>query len=172
MIDSKSTGPLTIEEASHYFTIKELDIDLNKKENWSHVRGFYNIPSVNPPRGEEGWDDVIYVSKRRRKTYYEGTGNYYVYALSNPSIPDILKIGFTGKHPEKRAQEISRSTGVPTPYKVEYAFKCHDGHNLEKEVHKELDYCRVSSDREHFRISLVEAKESITRIGQRYTSNG
>ena len=162
---------MTAEEASHYFTIKELGIDLGKKENWKYVKGFYNTPSEDPPHGEEGWEDVIYVSKRKRKTYYEGTGNYYVYALSNPSIPNILKIGFTGKHPETRAQEISRSTGVPEPYVVEYAFKCHDGHNMEREVHKELNYCRVSSDREHFRINLDEAKKIITRIGQMYTSN-
>ena len=163
-------GRLTEEEASHYFTIAELDIDLKIKDNWKYVKGFYNIPSVNPPDDRE-WEDVIYVSKRKKKTYYEGTGNYYVYALSNPSIPDILKIGFTGKHPEKRAEEISRGTGVPEPYKVEYAFKCHDGHNMEREVHKALDYCRVSSDREHFRINLEEAKEVITRIGKLYTSN-
>ena len=42
---------------------------------------------------------------------------------------------------------------------------------MEREVHKALDYCRVSSDREHFRINLEEAKEIITRIGKLYTSN-
>ena len=163
---------MTEQEASHYFTTKELDIDLNKGENWKYVKGFYLTPSKNPPLGEKNWEDIIYVSKRKRKTYYEGTGNYYVYALSNPSIPGVLKIGFTGKHPETRAHEISRSTGVPEPYVVEYAFKCHDGHNMEREVHKNLDYCRISSDREHFRIGLDEARKIITQIGKMYTSNG
>lgn len=164
---------LTEQEASYFYTVDELNIDLRKGDNWKYVQGFINIPSVDPPFGEfdKGWEDVIYITKRRRKTYYEGEGNYYVYALSNPSMPDILKIGFTGNHPEKRAQDISRSTGVPEPYKVEFAFKCHDGNNMEKEVHKTLDYCRISNDREHFKINLEEAKEIITRIGQMYTSN-
>ena len=43
---------------------------------------------------------------------------------------------------------------------------------MEREVHKNLDYCRISSDREHFRIGLDEARKVITQIGQMYTSNG
>ena len=79
-------------------------------------------------------------------------------------MPNMIKIGFTGKHPEKRAEEISRSTGVPLPYKVKWAFKCHDGHSLEREVHKELNYCRISSDREHFQIPIEEAKKKLSNL--------
>ena len=160
---------LTEEEASHYFTIKELDIDLSKGENWKFVKGFYNIPSLDPPDDRE-WEDVIYVSKRKKKVYYNGEGSYYIYILSNPVMPDIFKIGYTKYHPEKRATQISRSTGVPLPYKVEYAFKCHDGELLEKEIHRHLDYCRVNSDREYFNIPLEEAQIIIEKLGKKYNN--
>ena len=118
---------LTEEDASHYFTSKEQNLDLvNIKKDWKKILG-YTLKSDG-----KGWEELTYITKRKRKTYFKGEGNYYVYILSNPTIPNILKIGFTGKHPEIRAKEISRSTGVPLPYKVVWAFKCHDGHNLER----------------------------------------
>ena len=156
---------LTVEEASHYFTSKEQNLDLvNIKKDWKKILGYTLAPDGN------GWENLTYITRRKKKIYFQGEGNYYVYILSNPTIPNILKIGFTGKHPETRAKEISRSTGVPKPYKVVWAFKCHDGHNLEREGHKELDYCRISSDREHFEITVEEAKNTILKLGKTYTN--
>ena len=156
---------LTEEDASHYFTSKEQNLDLvNIKKDWKKILG-YTLKSEG-----NGWEELTYITKRKRKTYFKGEGNYYVYIFSNPTIPNIIKIGFTGKHPEKRAEEISRSTGVPLPYEVKWAFKCHDGHNLEREVRKELDYCRISSDREHFQIPIEEAKKVILKLGKTYTN--
>jgi len=158
---------LTEEEASHYFTVEEdhLNLSFSISTDWERVIGFTLTSDPNNPK----WDIVTYYSKRKRQTYYNGEGRFYVYILSNPSIPNMLKIGYTGKHPENRAKDISRATGVPTPYKVEWAFKCHDGELMEKEVHKALDYCRVTGNKEHFAISLDEAKEVIENIGKKYT---
>ena len=48
---------------------------------------------------------------------YEQGG--YVYVLSNPSIPGIVKIGMTERDVPARALELSASTGVPEPYDVD-----------------------------------------------------
>lgn len=89
--------------------------------------------------------------------------------LSNPSIPDVLKIGFTNLTPELRAKQLSSSTGVVIPFKVEWAFKCFDGNRMEAEVHSALKEYRISNQREFFQVDLEEAKSVIKLIGERYT---
>jgi len=54
------------------------------------------------------------------------------------------------------------------PYKVEWAFHCFNGEQLEQEVHKALDFYRVNSHREFFQISLDEAKRVVENLGSRY----
>lgn len=160
---------LTEEEASHHYTAKEDNLNLNGYNlDWDNILGYTLTPDPRHPR----WSIVTYYSKRKRIVYREGEGNYYVYILSNPSIPNIYKIGYTGKRPEERAKQISSATGVPTPYKVEFAFKCHDGESAEREIHKALAYCRVTANKEHFALPLDEAKEIVEQIGSRYIYGG
>ena len=43
----------------------------------------------------------------------------YIYILQNVSLPESrLKIGRTTIHPDSRASDLSRATGVPTPFTV------------------------------------------------------
>lgn len=44
----------------------------------------------------------------------------YVYILSNPSMPGLLKIGMTRFDPTRRVQELSSATGVPTQFQLIY----------------------------------------------------
>jgi len=89
--------------------------------------------------------------------------------LSNPTMPGLLKIGYTKNTPEERAYQISNATGVASPFKVEYSFKCHEAQFLEEEIHQYLDSYRVANNREFFRIELHEAVEAITKLGKKYT---
>jgi hypothetical protein len=43
-----------------------------------------------------------------------------VYILVNPHMPNLIKIGRTGRTAEERAAEISRATGVPAEFEVIY----------------------------------------------------
>jgi len=145
---------LTIEEANNYLT-KEEDL-LN-----SPVIGFTLTPDEN------GWDDVTYYTSRRKNNQVKGEGREWVYILSNEAQPGILKIGYTKKHPEERAKQISNSTGVAVPFKVEWAYKCYNGEQLEGEVHQYLKEHRVNHKREFFTIDLEEAKQIIEKIDKR-----
>jgi hypothetical protein len=84
----------------------------------------------------------------------------------NARLP--IKIGFTDGTPEKRADQLSRSTGVIMPFKVEWAFHCYNGYALEQEVHRHLESSRITGNREFFDIEVSEAKEIITKFGQNY----
>jgi hypothetical protein len=89
----------------------------------------------------------------------------YVYVLSNPSIPDLWKIGFTTTTPEQRAKEVSDATGVPTPYRVEAAFKSRDPRRDERKIHEQLADFRTSPSREFFGgtfYSVLETCRAVT----------
>jgi len=119
--------------------------------------------------GPDGWDNVTYYTNRRISQYKNrGEGDSWVYVLSNASMPGSLKIGYTKQTPDERAKQLSSSTGVASPFIVEYAFKCFNAEALEGELHKFFDSYRVSNNREFFRLSLDEVEKAVKNLGQRY----
>ena len=98
----------------------------------------------------------------------DGDFDSWVYILSNPTQPGLLKIGYTKNTPDERAKQISNATGVALPYKVEWAFHCYNGFSLEQEVHHKLGEYRVNGNREFFQISLEEAKKTVEMVGKQY----
>jgi hypothetical protein len=128
---------------------------------------FFTLKS-NPVDPE--WDDVVYYTARKKNVYenMEGEGDSWIYILTNKTMPNLVKIGFTNKTPDKRAKQISRSTGVPLEFNVAYAFKCFNAHAFEGELHKYLKGYRINNDREFFQISINEAKDAVLLLGKRY----
>ena len=55
----------------------------------------------------------------------------WVYVLSNRSIKKQVKIGYSTISPKSRARDLD-TTGVPTPFKVEYETKIKNCELLEK----------------------------------------
>ena len=67
--------------------------------------------------------------------------------MSNPSFPgDVLKIGWTREHPNKRANDLHTS-GIPTPFIVEYVIITSEGSKLEKQIHEHIKIYRINSNR-------------------------
>jgi hypothetical protein len=152
---------ITTQESQKYISLEE---DFTNK-TLQDCPYFTLTPS---PRGD-GWNTVTYYTARRKDTYSDrGTGDQWVYVLSNPTTPNLLKIGYTKNTPDERAKQISAATGVALPYKVEFAFKCFNGEQLEGEVHRFLSEFRVNNQREFFEVSLEEATKAIEELGVRY----
>jgi len=57
-----------------------------------------------------------------------------VYCLSNPSMPGLLKFGFTRDSCPERAISLF-TTGVPDPFKIEKYTITDDVATLEKKIH-------------------------------------
>lgn len=87
----------------------------------------------------------------------------YVYILSNPAMPDFVKIGHTMKKVEERAKELS-NTAVPLPYTVEHEELVEKPMVVERLLHAKLRNFRVSRDREFFKVSAVYAEEELNLI--------
>ena len=91
------------------------------------------------------------------------TGRFqYVYIMSNPSFQDdMFKIGWTREHPSIRAKHLHTS-GIPTPFVVEYVIRTKDGSKVERKIHEQLEPFRVNSNREFFQISKYDLMEILT----------
>ena len=132
--------------------------------------GFENAAYFTLTPLEDGWEKVTYYTARKVNMYANRGGAYdsWVYIMSNPTMPGYYKIGYTKNTPEERAKQISNATGVIVPMKVEWAFHCYNGFNLEQEVHHKLGEYRVNGNREFFQISLEEAKKTVEMVGKQY----
>ena len=85
----------------------------------------------------------------------------WVYILTNPAMPGLVKIGLTTRTPKERAAELSGSSGVPMPYAVAWARAVADCAAIEKVVHRMLDDRRVNGKREAFRCDVNTARQVI-----------
>jgi len=82
----------------------------------------------------------------------------YVYCMSNKSFnPNILKVGWTRYNPAFRANQLY-TTGVPTPFVVEFLILTNHGRELEGRIHNYLSRRRVNWSREFFNISISELR--------------
>lgn len=83
----------------------------------------------------------------------------YVYCISNPSMPNLYKIGFTTRPMEERLQEANQSnTWIPTPFLLEFAKFVTNPQTKESTIHKILTKQRVNPNREFFRVELDQVK--------------
>ena len=84
----------------------------------------------------------------------------FVYVMSNPGMPGLVKVGHTTGHPQQRAQAL-HTTGVPFPFKVEYAEWTNTPQECEGLVHSILGYARAYHLREFFRATPSTAKTAV-----------
>jgi hypothetical protein len=75
-----------------------------------------------------------------------------VYILTNPVIPDLVKVGRTNNL-EERVRSLSAHSGVPVPFEVYYACVVRDSVKVEKHIHEGFGDHRVNPKREFFRIN-------------------
>lgn len=84
----------------------------------------------------------------------------WVYIISNPAMPGLIKVGHSTKDPELRARELN-GTGIPHSYVVEYEMLIEHPARVEQQVHKAL-LC-IREGKEWFRCSREEAIAAIQR---------
>ncbi len=97
----------------------------------------------------------------------------YVYVLTNPAMPGLVKIGLTdADDPTTRAAQLY-TTGVPLPFELEYAGQVVDGSLVERELHNAFRDRRVNPKREFFQIEpdqvigllrLLKAEDATTYV--------
>lgn len=96
----------------------------------------------------------------------ENINSGYIYILINPSMQDMIKVGFTKRTPEERLVELSATTGVPTPFVLIYKEYFQDCVLAEKNIHFILEERgeRVASNREFFRTDITTAIKIVQEV--------
>jgi len=84
----------------------------------------------------------------------------YIYVLSNPSMPGLLKVGRCIDGGRARAKQLYQ-TGVPTPFVVEFELLSDEPDAVEAEAHERLRDFRVNGGREFFSTDIYEAKRAV-----------
>lgn len=82
----------------------------------------------------------------------------YVYVLTNPAMPGLVKIGRSKTAAAGRANTMYRGdTGVPLPFEI--AFEClfEDCIAGEQAVHDYLEHTRINPNREFFKVDSWDA---------------
>ena len=97
----------------------------------------------------------------------------WVYILTNPAMPGLVKIGLTTRSLTERAAELTAATGVPVPFVVAWGRAVSNCASVERTVHRMLDDRRVSGKREFFRCDVSTARSVIeagagSMLGHRY----
>jgi hypothetical protein len=93
----------------------------------------------------------------------------YVYILTNPTMPGIVKIGKTTREPEARLKELNSATGVAMPFKLEMAVETNNPSLTERIIHEHLTDNRINKRREFFKVTVKRAI-SVARYAATQTS--
>ena len=90
----------------------------------------------------------------------------YIYALINPSLEGLVKIGKTTRDPTDRVRELSSSTAAPTPFVLAFDVYVEDCTAAEAYLHTLLQRrgYRVSENREFFNAPLKEVIKMMLEV--------
>jgi hypothetical protein len=150
---------IPVEEIQYYIKLKPGE--------YKRATHYALIPSSDMP---EGWEDVIYLAQPLTDSSGGVRPREYIYILVNRSIPNMVKIGMTTRTVEERAREISKATGVPTPWIPVYSFPCYASGILERRIHEHLRQYRVNEDKEMFGVTSNIAQQIIEDLGRDFTN--
>ena len=88
----------------------------------------------------------------------------FIYIMSNPAFPNLIKIGKSKKDPTTdRVNELNQ-TGVPEPFKVEYYAFVEDEDYIEKLLHHKFIENRPNKNREFFSLECVTAIDAVRKL--------
>ncbi len=80
-----------------------------------------------------------------------------VYVISNPAMPGIVKIGYTTANDVNHRIASLYGSGVPLPFKLEFACKVPKALEVERALHVAFAPHRVNPSREFFQIETEQA---------------
>lgn len=94
----------------------------------------------------------------------------YIYVLTNPGYPDLVKIGMTTDDVPSRVHSINNASTV-SEWEPVFALPVEKGsaYNIEQAIHKHFEHLRVASNkgskREFFSLSPFTAFDKIREVG-------
>lgn len=88
------------------------------------------------------------------------TNSGFVYCLTVPRMPGVVKIGYTTKTMEQRLKDLD-NTSVVEPLQLYYAGKVRNPLSVEKKIHEIYREWRIRPNREFFEVDADQVKRVI-----------
>lgn len=86
----------------------------------------------------------------------------YIYLLTNPYVPVLVKLGYTDRDPKTRAVELSATTGVPGEWEVFHSWRLENAYECEQRLFVALQGFRETG--EFLKLSPQNAKQRIAAL--------
>ena len=122
--------------------------------------------------GTFSWVRLFAVKNPSYKGTTEDIHKGWVYLLTNPAYPDLIKIG-KALTPSKRIEQINNA-GVVDEWFLKAAIPVTDDYKVESLMHKELaKYRRDSnqgSSREFFEVSMSQALQTLLEVSKPFVA--
>ena len=93
----------------------------------------------------------------------------FIYILSNPAMPNRIKVGKSTKDPSTYRMKQLNTTGVPEPFKLEYYAFVENEDYLETAVFRHFSEVRPHKGREFLSIDPSVAIDAIRRLSEPYS---
>jgi hypothetical protein len=89
----------------------------------------------------------------------------HIYLLTNPAMEGLVKIGHTKKaDPQLRVNDLSSSTAVPLPFRLERTWLVENPAAIEASIHAHFRNLRLAPGREFFLVSIGDAERAINGL--------
>ena len=124
------------------------------QRNWLAMHEASNYVLISLGLEPDPLDEPPQFVQPPRKSKPETPGHIYI--LSNPTLPGLVKIGYTCRAVAERVRHLSSSTSIPAPFKVVASFKTATPVSHEAKAHALLAPHRQPG-REFFSITEAEA---------------
>ena len=89
-----------------------------------------------------------------------------VYALTNPAMPGLVKLGWTSRSEVASRMRELASSGVPLPFELVAAVEVEDGQKVERALHAAFAPQRVNPRREFFEIEPEQIESLLPLLGR------
>ena len=93
-----------------------------------------------------------------------------IYVISNPAMPDMVKIGKTERELKERIRELSSPSGVPLAFECVVAKRVKDMNFAETKLHEAFASKRINAKREFFNIEQDELVALFELLDGEYVS--
>lgn len=150
---SFTVGPSFHDWAPPLDQVRVVNQDIEELSYWVATP----LPALDREASSEDGDDPVaddLPRKLRRPRPLRTPG--FVYILTNPAMPGLIKIGKTRLAPADRAAQL-HTTGVPAGFQVEYACRTPNPEAVEQAMHVAFGPRRVNDRREFFEIEPDQA---------------
>ena len=162
--------PKAQEWYNNYIALREKARHIKSEKIFDHFPAIYSI-ELSLPIDDESHEWIYLYGIENHEIKSKVKDNIeYIYILTNPGEPGIIKIGMTVKTVEGRVRGIN-ATSTVTEWVPKFALPVSKGNALaiEQQMHKIYAHLRIDSDhgneREFFKLDPLIAFDKLREIG-------